>query len=345
MNRERVVLRAKNLAGFRGNFFALARIIRSPQLATSLWVCFVCVLILAFLGTPAAELAPPEVAPLEMVQVAPGDYVFAGSVALMNASNDGAIANLGFVVGEDSVAVIDTGGSRHEGLRLYAAIRAVTDKPVRYVINTHMHPDHIFGNAAFDEPGITIVGHKNLARAMATHGQSYLTNFRKFMGDALMKDVRIIPPSLTVDNELRLDLGQRMLVLKAWPAAHTDNDLTVLDETAALLFSGDLVMLQHIPVLDGSIEGWLSSLSALSGLKANRVVPGHGPATAPWPQALLDEQRYLERLATDIHGLVAKGTPIAEAPQAAQSERSHWQLFDDYNSRNATAAFAEIEWE
>jgi quinoprotein relay system zinc metallohydrolase 2 len=341
MKRERPVVQEKNLGRLPRNYLALTYMTCAPHLL----VWFVCVFILAFFGASAAELALPAVAPLAMVQVAPGDYVFAGSVALMNASNDGAIANVGFIVGQDGVAVIDTGGSRREGLRLYAAIRAVTDLPIRYVINTHMHPDHIFGNAAFDEAGVTFVGHKNLARAMATHGQSYLVNFRKFMGDALMKDVRIIPPSLTVDDELRLDLGHRILLLKAWPAAHTDNDLTVLDETAALLFAGDLVMLQHIPVLDGSLEGWLSGLSALSSLKASRVVPGHGPPSAPWPQAVLDEQRYLQRLAADIHGLVAKGAPIAEAPQAAQSERQHWQLFDDYNSRNATAAFAEIEWE
>jgi glyoxylase-like metal-dependent hydrolase (beta-lactamase superfamily II) len=128
-------------------------------------------------------------------------------------------------------------------------------------------------------------------------------------------------------------------------ARHTDNDLTVLDESTATLFAGDLVMLQHIPVLDGSLNGWLTALDRLAQIKSARVVPGHGPAVAPWPQALDDERRYLTQLRTDIRGLVARGEPIEAAPIAAQTEQQRWQLFGEYNSRNATAAFAEIGWE
>ena len=208
-----------------------------------------------------------------------------------------------------------------------------------------MHPDHVFGNVAFESEGVTFAGHKNLPRALASHGRNYLDKFRSFLGEALIADIKIIPPSLLVSDELSLDLGNRPLTLRAWPTAHTDNDLTVFDNITGVLFAGDLLMLQHIPVVDGSIRGWLSAMSGLASIKAAKVVPGHGPVMTNWPEALNDDQRYLSRLAGDVRGLVAKGAPISQAAAAAQSEKEKWGLFNEYNTRNATAAFAELEWE
>jgi quinoprotein relay system zinc metallohydrolase 2 len=312
-------------------------------MAHRVWI-FAALVILGASGL-GASFSRAQQQELTVTEIAPGLFVHDGQTALMTRENDGAIANVGFIIGEHAVAVIDTGGSVREAKQLLAAIRARTDRPIRYVINTHGHPDHAFGNAAFVRDGTVFVGHRNLPRAVTSRGHFYVDAFRRTMGDQLIDEVRMVAPTLLVEDTTKLDLGSRTLILRAWPAAHSDSDLSVLDEQTNTLFAGDLVFLTHIPVLDGSLRGWLGVIDELGTLPAQRVVPGHGPVSE-WPAALTEERRYLEALASDVRALVRRGAPITVAADtAAASERSRWQLFDDYNARNATAAFSEIEWE
>jgi len=269
-----------------------------------------------------------------------------GEIAMTTPANAGDIANLGVVVGRDAVAVIDTGGSVAVGEALLRAVRRITAKPIRYVINTHEHPDHVFGNAAFIDTGAIFVGHRDLPGALAARGDHYLRSYRDALGATAITRVRIVPPTLLVDNETRLDLGDRPLRLIAWTQAHSSCDLTVLDERTGTLFAGDLLFVRHVPVIDGSLKGWLSLLPRLAALPASRAVPGHGLRVAPWPGALADETRYLRAIEADTRSALAAAVPLeAAVARIGGAERTLWDLFDEYTPRNATTAYSELEWD
>ena len=201
--------------------------------------------------------------------MAEGVHVYAGPHEEANPRNLGAVGNAGVVIGRDAVAVIDTGGSPEFGRRLRAGIATLTDLPVAWVITTHAHPDHFFGNVVFAEDGATFAGHRKLARALATRGPFYLDAFERLVGTAF-EGARIIAPSMEVSDETRIDLGDRVLVLTAWRTAHTDNDLTVLDLRTGTLFAGDLVFIDRLPVVDGSLKGWLEVISELRRVPASQ---------------------------------------------------------------------------
>ncbi|WP_343713498.1 quinoprotein relay system zinc metallohydrolase 2 [Inquilinus sp.] len=284
--------------------------------------------------------------PLPVTEIAPGIFVFQGAHEEATAANLGGIANLGFIIGGAAVAVIDTGGSAAEGRRLLAAVRRQTALPVRWAIDTHFHPDHALGNAAFAGPDTTIVGHANLPRGLDARAGTYLDGLNQALGNAAA-GTTIVEPMLLVRDRLSLDLGGRALELKAWPPAHTDADLTVLDSATGTFFAGDLVFLQRVPAIDGSLRGWLDAIAGLrreAGIA--RVVPGHGPPSAPWPGALDDEERYLRLILDETRAALAAGRSLDQAvATVARSERGRWLLFDDYNDRNVATAYTELEWE
>ena len=135
-------------------------------------------------------------------------------------------------------------------------------------------------------------------------------------------------------------------MVRAHDPAHTDNDLTVLDEETRTLWLADLLFVDRIPVIDGSLVGWLKELDGLTAIPADRAVPGHGPAAVAWPAAAGPERRYLEAVARDTRAAIKAGIGIANAyRQVANSERGHWLLFDEYHPRNVTASYKELEWE
>lgn len=286
----------------------------------------------------------PAGAALDMSEIAPGVFVHEGAIAEPDAANAGDTSNLGFVIGARSVAVIDSGSAAWMGEALWRAIRSRTDLPVAYVILTHMHPDHVLGATVFRDA--TVVGHAKLAQALADRRDTYLGNFERLIGPARFLGTAMPAVTMAVEGTATLDLGGRLLDLRAWPTAHTNTDLTVFDRATETLFAGDLVFDGHIPALDGSLRGWQSVLAALRGIAAARLVPGHGGPVLDWPQGGAATARYLDVLARDTRAAIDRGERLGDAVgRVAEGERTRWRLFGAFNARNATVAFTELEWE
>jgi quinoprotein relay system zinc metallohydrolase 2 len=276
-------------------------------------------------------------------EVAPGIHFRRGIDEDATATNNDAIANIGFIVGREAVCVMDPGGSLLDGQNLRATIRKVTKLPIHYVVLSHVHPDHIFGAGAFLEDKPQFVGHKNLPNALAQRGEFYKNNLDKILKTNAGP---VVTPTLLVKDQTDLDLGGRTLRVSAHGNAHTDCDLTVLDRQTGTLLLSDLLFVDRVPSLDGSLKGWLAELEKLKTVGAKRAVPGHGPTGVDWPSASRDLERYLGTLLRETRQAIAKGVDIDQAAKTvALSERDKWKLFDDYNGHNVTRAYKELEWD
>ncbi len=283
---------------------------------------------------------------LDFSEVAPGVFVHHGAIAEPDSDNGGDISNLGFVLGDTSIALIDSGSARWIGEAAWRAIRSRTDLPVSHVIITHMHPDHALGASIFADAGAEIVGHAALDRSLADRRENYLESLATLIGPVPFIGTGTVATDRPITDEARIDLGNRTLVLRAWPRSHTGTDLTVFDQTSGILFTGDLIFHRHTPALDGALRGWQAVLKDLVELPIRQVVPGHGGPVLDWPEGAIAMQRYLEVLAADTRAALDAGQRMGEAIEAiAASEARHWELFDSYNPRNATVAFTELEWE
>lgn len=293
---------------------------------------------------PAARRAAASPGPVPTEEIAEGLHIRRGLDEDATQENDDAIANIGFIIGRDAVLVTDPGGSLADGENLRAAIKRMTSLPIKYVVMSHVHPDHVFGAGAFrrDEP--IYVGHARLAEALQQRAEYYRSALAEVLGP---KSVGApVAPTMEVRDKAEIDLGGRIIEATAHPAAHTMTDLSLLDKKTGVLLPADLVFVGRVPSLDGSLQGWLKELAKLKQIGAPRIVPGHGPVSVEWPAGASDIEHYLTTLQRETRQAIAGGLDIENAiATVAQSERGKWKLFDDYNGRNVTEAYRELEWQ
>ncbi len=281
-----------------------------------------------------------------VTEISPGQFVHFGKVESVADGSDGDVANTGFIIGETGVAVIDAGTTRANAEALYLALRQRTELPVKVLIVTHMHPDHVLGASVLRHAGAQIIASEKLPLALAQRADGYLAGMDRLIGPQQMHGTQVVFPDVTLDGAMTIDLGNREVRLQTYPTAHTDNDLTVYDVESSTMWMGDLVFLEHTPALDGSISGWIDTLTALSDLPVVQMVPGHGRMIAAFPEGAVPTLDYLEAIRTETRAALANGESLSQAIRhIGQSQAQDWQMFEEFNPRNATSAYVELEWE
>lgn len=284
---------------------------------------------------------------LSFKEIQPGIYVHQGEHLDVDHGYHGDICNIGFIIGDQSVAVIDTGGSLKIGRQLLKAIREKTSLPISYVINTHVHLDHIYGNAAFINENPIFVGHSELPKAMLLRKEFYETTNQNFLNIPPEESIQI-PPSLliSVNKPQEIDLGNRKLRLEAFPSAHTNNDLIVVDINTKTAWLADLMFTERTPSMDGDIHGWINALEKIEKNNYEVIIPGHGTPPANNNKAIRKIKSYLELLRNEIRQAIDDGMDLQDALDTiARSEKNKWELFDVQNARNINMVYPIMEWE
>jgi cyclase len=209
------------------------------------------------------------------------EHVYA-AVDFKNASPAGNSfgVNTGIVVGNDAVLVVDTRISAKKAQEFIADIKKITNKPIKYVVNTHYHLDHSWGNCEFVKLGAVVIGHENGCKLASRYkeGMSHPEYYGMTAED--LNGTTLSPPTITFKDAMLVDLGGVTVSLSYLGFSHTNDGIIALVDQDGVLFAGDILFVQYHPSMgDADIQGWLKALAKLESTPAKIIVPGHGPVS------------------------------------------------------------------
>lgn len=269
----------------------------------------------------------PEAFALEgLRKIADNVYAYADIKGGSPANSFG--ANAGIVVGKDNILVIDTLISAKEAKRFIKDIRAISDKPIKYVVNTHSHLDHTFGNSEFEKLGAVIISHANCKKNMEKNAEGTLKNIKAFgLTEKDMEGTKIAYPALTFQDRIEIDLGGQKVELSYAGASHTDDSILVYVHDKQVLFTGDILFTEYHPfIADGSVGEWINVLDYIRTLDFKKVIPGHGPISGR--HDLLEMKEYLvsfDKKATELSSKSKDADKIAGEIMKELPERPEGQ--------------------
>jgi cyclase len=266
-----------------------------------------------------------------------------GVWAAVTVPRSGAGGNSGFIVGSEGVAVVDTFQTKEAAEALLAAIRETTSQPVRFVIDTHYHLDHVAGNGVFAQAGAMVIAERNVAAWERTENL-------KFFGDAIKPEQRAMVealtlPSLTYRDGVELSLGDREVVVRVMPG-HTGGDSVVSVPDADVVFTGDLFWNRCLPnLIDANTKEQVATDGALvEEFPTATFVPGHGEVGKAADVAAFRD--YLETLRQDVSQASSAGRSGPKLVEAVVPElEAHygdWSYFEHFVRPNIDQTEAEL---
>ncbi len=291
------------------------------------------------LAAIAQQPAAPPALPFVLKPIAPGVY------AAIDGPEHRAGSNAGVVIGDDGVLVVDSFFDPEAAKALLAEIRKLTPKPVRYVVNTHYHIDHVAGDAVFRQAGAIIIAHRNVRGWVRTENIHLLGEAITPARRELVEHLAL--PDLVTDKDLSIWLGQRRVMIRAFPG-HTGGDLVIGVPDAKVLFCGDLLWRHVSPnIIDGTVSDWTQTAAAFEHLPeaaAIIFVPGHGDlATAADVEGFRAYLADLSMLTADARrsGLTGEALVGAVLPQL-KTRHGDWESFDRVAPREIRFMDAEL---
>ena len=248
---------------------------------------------------PAKTPAPIELAPGVFTLIAPGDRIW---------------CNVTWVIFRDHILVLDA-GRLSEAQTYLPIIQATADKPIRYVLNTHHHGDHAYGNEFWTNHGATVMGNVKIVAEFSRDEPGRLNHFPVIQPAALWKTeaaaTHVQPPSLLLSSPAVFDDGSQRVELLHLGAAHTAADTLAWLPKQRILVTGDVVVNGPYNVMwDAHVLSWIDVLAKAEALGATLIVPGHG---APGPGSIVGGQRaYFVALREAVNAIVARGGDARE---------------------------------
>ena len=249
------------------------------------------IILLFILSIVGSVLVKHEAFAQGLTKVADGVYSYADIKNSSPANSFG--ANAGIIIGKDGIIVIDTLVSAKEAKRFIRDIKAISKKPIKYVVNTHYHLDHTFGNSEFKKPSAVIISQVKDTEKMKKESEAVLKNAKIYgLTEKDMKGTKIVYPELTFTDRMKIDLGSQKVEIIYTGSSHTDGSIMAYLPDKKVLFAGDILFTDYHPFMgEGDIEGWLKTLDYIMTMDVEKIIPGHGPISSK--KDIEDMRNYL----------------------------------------------------